>query len=492
MMKILLFICCISLFISSSLFAQRDISNILPRGVYASATKVTTYNDAYLKNHKEALEKFDAPPTLGMIEIPVKIHIVRGSSSDDKVDIKSVLQAFDDLNEYFMINYTRFVPLGDFNYIRNEAYYNFDKTEEEDLCGEYDEKSVLNLYILGDITVDGQKYCGYTLLPEEAKFQKDRVFIAADCLGNGVSLTRQMGHYLTLYPTHGTDLSNTGEFVNGDNCKTEGDEICDTPADPQLKISDVDERCGYVGKSKDNSGRKRYYKPDTRNLMSDNPRLYCCNSFTKGQYRRMLYAALNIRNYLEFPKSGYSKKQLRQLAEEKGIEGEVNIFMGNRALKATLDGNLYQNKTNVYTEGDIFKIGVTNYKKGYIYVLEGDREKGIYVKYPDFDKGDKVFSTGEEKMTVVVGPLKVDELVGPSGLNHIVVLFSRKPLKIKDLVKQMNDIDLDLDVIQRMYRVIGSDIIPTQYLEYNEGNQKVKGIAVDKFIAPIIVEYKQK
>lgn len=492
MMKIPLFTFCISLLLSNSLLAQKDVSNILPRGLYPSATKVTTYNDAYLKNHKEALEKFEYPPTLGMIEIPVKIHIIRSSKSENKVNIKSVRQAFDDLNKSFMINYTRFVPLGDFNYIRDESYYEFDQTQEEELCEKYDEKNVLNLYILGDITVDGKKYCGYTLLPEEAKFQKDRIFLDADCLDNGVSLTRQMGHYLTLYPTHGTGLSSTGEFVNGDNCKTEGDEICDTPADPKLEITDVDERCGYIGKSKDNSGRKRYYKPDTRNFMSDNPRLYCCNSFTEGQYRRMLYAALNIRNYLEFPKSGYSKKQLRQLAEEKGIEGEVNVFMGSRALKTTLDGNLYQNKTNVYTEGDVFKVGVTNYKKGYIYVLEGDREKGIYIKYPDFDKGDKVFSTGEEKMTVVVGPLKVDELVGPNGLNHIVVLFSRKPLKIKALVQEMNDIDLDLDVIQRLYRVIGPDIIPTQYLEYNGGIQKVKGIAVDKFIAPVIIEYKQK
>ena len=458
----------------------------------ASATVVTSYNDAYLKQHREALTKFERPATLGMIEIPVKIHIIRSTKSDSRINIKSVQKAFDDLNQYFMINYTRFVPLGDFNYIREEGFYDFDKTQEEELCEKYDEKNILNLYITGSITVDGKNYCGYTILPEEVKFQKDRVFLDADCLDNGVSLTRQMAHYLTLYPTHGTDLSTTGEFVNGDNCATEGDGICDTPADPGLNIKDIDERCGYIGKAKDNSGRKRYYKPDTRNLMSDNPRLYCCNSFTEGQYRRMLYAALNIRNYLVFPKSGYSKKQLRQLAEEKGIEGSVNVYMGSKALKTSLNGNLYQNKSNVFTEGDIFKIGLTNYKKGYVYVLEGDREKGIYISYPDFEKGDKVYSTGEEKMDIVVGPLKVDELVGPNGLNHIVVLFSRKPLKIKELVKEMNAIDLDLDVIQRMYRVIGPNIIPTQYLEYSEGNPKVKGIAVDKFIAPIIIEYKQK
>ncbi len=481
------------LLLSQPLLAQQeDKTNILPKGLRPSATRVTSFNAMYLEQHKEALAKFERPATLGMIEIPVQIHIVRSADRKNNVNVHDVHAAFDALNKYFMINYTRFVPLGDFNYIQETAYYDFDKTQEDDIGKAYDKKNVLNLYLVGSITEEGQKYCGYTLFPEEVKHQKNQIFITSSCLDNGVTLAREMAHYLTLYATHGTGNSKVGEFVSGENCLTEGDEICDTPADPEFVMSDIDDRCGYIGKQKDNSGRKRYYKPDTHNLMSDNPRLYCCNQFTTGQYKRMLYAAIHIRNELEFPPSGYSRKQLKQMALDKGIEGSVTVQMGNQAIKSELDGNLYHHKGAVYSEGDVYKITATTYKKGYVYILEGDREKGIYVKFPDLEKGDKAFSPNDEKMEVVVSPLKVDELAGEDGLNHIVVLFSRRQLEIDQLVREMNDIELDLDVIQRIYRVIGPDMIPTHYLDYSPTSQKVEGIAIDKFIAPVIIEYQQK
>ena len=59
------------------------------------------------------------------------------------------------------------------------------------------------------------------------------------------------------------------------------------------------------------------------------------------------------------------------------------------------------------------------------------------------------------------------------------------------LVKQMNDIEDNLDAIQRAYKIIGENMIPSQYLEYVPG-AKVKGVAIDQHIAPIIIEYKQK
>jgi len=471
-----------------------DKSNVL-KDKRPSATVISEANIAFMNTHAEKLKKFEVPPTLGMIEVPVKIHIIRSSKSPSTVDIKTIKGAFKKLNQYFMGIYTRFVPIIDFNYIENDKYHILNKEEEDKLCKSNDVEEMLNLYILGGIEVDGQAYCGYSRLPEGEKEEVHRIFIDENCLNNGVSLAREMGHYLTLYHTHGPLSEGKGEFVNGSNCEKEGDEICDTPADPNLTSDDVDERCGFLGKTRDKSGRKRFYKPDMHNIMSNNPLLYCCNRFSPQQYRRMLYALLHIRQGLTFPRSEYSKKQLKQMAWDKGIEGEVKIRVDGSVMKVMRDGGLFRNKINVYTSGHAYKIDVTNFRKGYVYILEGDRSRGVKQLFPQ--KGQSPFFYEDKKVNFKVTkydnkPLEVDESVGEDGLNHIIVLFTRKPIKIADKVKEMNAIDEELDVIQRVYKVLGSDIIPNQNLTFSGNSLKVKGIAIDQFIAPLVIEYKQK
>src|SRR5690606_12214942 len=101
----------------------------------------------------------------------------------------------------------------------------------------------------------------------------------------------EMGHCLNLYHTHrgSTDCEPSGcaENINGNNCSTCGDYICDTPADPCL-LGKVDGLCQYVG----GGG----YTPLVNNFMS-----YaggCRSDFTNGQASRM-HAALAVSSVLE-------------------------------------------------------------------------------------------------------------------------------------------------------------------------------------------------
>jgi len=62
----------------------------------------------------------------------------------------------------------------------------------------------------------------------------------------------EMGHYFDLYHTHHTWLDSDGyttgvECPSGENCKTAGDLLCDTPADFKLGPDLVDYKCAYVG-----------------------------------------------------------------------------------------------------------------------------------------------------------------------------------------------------------------------------------------------------
>ncbi len=482
------------LLIHTSVHAQEE-KKIILRDKQMSFTIVKEEHLDFLETQKEALAKFERPSSMGMIEVPLQVHVIRSKSDPKAVSIDEIKTAIAKLNTYFVHIYVRFVPLGDFNYIPDDDNYIFNPDNENSFCSPHDTKNVINLYIVGDISYAASQSCGYTHLPTSLSSNIDRVFISKDCIGDGVSLARQMGHYFTLFATAGIQNAETNELVDGSNCKTEGDQICDTPADPGLTLATVDERCGYIGRKQDQSGKKRFYRPDTHNLMSDNPRLYCCTHFTQQQYTKMMFAALNIRNYLTFPKSGYSKKQLRILAEEKGIKGKVEVSVQGIEMTTTRDKNLYLHEAYTYPAGTPYKITITNYNRGYVYVLEGDRDRGVYLQYPQF--GDKVYFKGDAPATFSIPSadniLKVDGLKGADGKNHLIVLFSKKQLRINELIEQMNALEADIDVVQRIYTILGVDLIPSKNLTYDKkGTIEVAGIATDQQIMPVIIEYKQQ
>lgn len=460
-----------------------------------SATTINIEQQNFLEQQLENLAAYEPDRTQGLIELPVKVHIVQNNNSSD-IDIKAIQASFEQLDRYFLPIYVRFVPLGDYNYINKQELFEFDMDQETLLCGNNDEDQVINLYLVGSITKDGEQYCGYTYYPKGLERNIDRIILDQQCLSDKVSLARQLGHYLSLFPTAGLDLADisTQEFVDGSNCATAGDKICDTPADPGLKLNTVDERCGYIGRQQDLSGRKRFYKPDTRNLMADNPRLYCCQHFTPEQYKRMRYAVSHLRTYLEFPKRRYTKRQLRTLSEEKGIGGKVAVYMNQQPLNAVHHSNIYVAQEGPFSTGTRFNLAVTNDNKCYIYVLEGDTERGLSLRFPL--QGDKQYFKGGEEKTFMVPSnqtyLKVDELKGEQGINHIIVLFSKKQLRIEQLLDQMNAIEEPLDAVQRLYSVMGHKIIPSTYLTYASEDIEVEGIATDQIVLPVIVEYQQQ
>ncbi len=68
----------------------------------------------------------------------------------------------------------------------------------------------------------------------------------------------------------------TSELVDGSNCSTDGDLICDTPADPNLQNIALSS-CTYSGTYTDINGD--LYSPDTSNIMSY-AKESCINQFS--------------------------------------------------------------------------------------------------------------------------------------------------------------------------------------------------------------------
>jgi hypothetical protein len=103
------------------------------------------------------------------------------------------------------------------------------------------------------------------------------------------TLAHEIGHCLGLVHTH--DYLVEPELVNGANCSTAGDMLCDTPADPNLSLPGlVQLPCAYVGTVTDANGD--LYTPLLNNVMSYSPCLV--DSFTPEQGALMRYYADSI------------------------------------------------------------------------------------------------------------------------------------------------------------------------------------------------------
>lgn len=103
------------------------------------------------------------------------------------------------------------------------------------------------------------------------------------------NLAHQFGHLFGLYDTYNMDAPL--ELVDGSNCETAGDFLCDTPGDPYNKlipvqgennvfiIGNYQANCEFIFKGKDENDE--YWQPDMGNIMSAYP---CKCGFTREQY----------------------------------------------------------------------------------------------------------------------------------------------------------------------------------------------------------------
>ena len=221
--------------------------------------------------HKDALNS-----------VPVKAHIIRNSDGSGGLDIYDLEKAITNLNKIYKGAYLEFFLLDDVNYINDNQLYHLKKGNEKNLITANYIDAAINIYFIEDIeNASEESICGYTDDDEK----NNVIVIKNSCATNDSSLAHEMGHFFSLMHTHGpSNTKLTTELVDGSNCDTDGDGICDTPADPKLSSNTIDNFCGYTGKTKDANGDP--FNPDTGNIMSYS-RKACRNHFTEQQFARI-------------------------------------------------------------------------------------------------------------------------------------------------------------------------------------------------------------
>lgn len=158
-----------------------------------------------------------------------------------------------------------------------------------------EKENIINLFIVPK----GEFLNGFTYVVPDTfinylNLKCNTLFINEEAWFNQSTLPHELGHFFGLQHTFGdsTIENTTKELTDGSNCKTEGDFICDTPADPNGLINN---NCQFVGLS----DKKRHnFKPLVNNYMSYYKNS-CKNKFTDGQYLAMNQFANKYRTYLK-------------------------------------------------------------------------------------------------------------------------------------------------------------------------------------------------
>lgn len=202
--------------------------------------------------------------TTKYLEVEIFVTVWNGDSIVSEIDVQ---QELDKLNNSFSVNNTgiQFVLCGKVKFINDPSgQLAFGNTSA--LYGNYEKRGAIHIW-----HCHGLPGGAAALSTGEA-----RILIAG--WHGPTSIEHEMGHTLALRHTH-----QGGELVDGSNCATAGDQVCDTPADPGLNGTNVI-GCVYVGTAVDANGQP--YTPLTNNFMSYAPNS-CRTAFTPGQVDRM-------------------------------------------------------------------------------------------------------------------------------------------------------------------------------------------------------------
>lgn len=219
-------------------------------------------------------------------------HIVRDSFGNANITEDAINGSLGTLN-------TRFAPICvsfeicEFRYIDNFQYDDLDGVggpEWAELQVKYHAGNRINIFYIFSFETEDDNACGFAGLSSITNLGSSGIVLRKDCLG---SITHEMGHYFGLSHT----FAGSGvELVDGSNCETAGDGVCDTPADPYVTndpISDYVEDCIFINQKQDANGQ--FYSPDVGNTMSYYPSACECG-FTHGQYLKMANTWLSSSN----------------------------------------------------------------------------------------------------------------------------------------------------------------------------------------------------
>ncbi|WCO02661.1 zinc-dependent metalloprotease [Psychroserpens ponticola] len=254
-------------------------------------TIVSPESQAYFEQLLPQIQQFEeefnqialSRSSTAISSVPIKAHIIRTDAGTGGLLLNQFNAAMSIMNDFYANAYIEFFLCDGINYIDDTNLFNFETDEQDAMTATHNVNNVINIYFANTVTSSssGNGLCGYAYFPGGPEV----ILMNNSCATNGSTLSHEMGHFFALSHTHGNiNGTLTSELVDGSNCSTTGDFICDTPADPQLSNSNVTTVCTYVGNDID--ANNQFFNPDPFNIMSYS-RKDCRIQFSPQQYARI-------------------------------------------------------------------------------------------------------------------------------------------------------------------------------------------------------------
>jgi hypothetical protein len=179
--------------------------------------------------------------------INVQFHIVRLNDGTGGVTESYVDQINNLLNSHFNPHGIYINKVG-IDYINNSTFYNMNDGNFNSLISTNNNANAINFYLTNS--------CSSWAGKAESILSKN--FVLVNSYGLTGVAAHEFGHCLNLWHTFQGTLSGTSgcaENINGSNCNTCGDYVCDTPADARIGVSG-----GY---NPDMTNDMSYYDPNS-------------------------------------------------------------------------------------------------------------------------------------------------------------------------------------------------------------------------------------
>jgi len=230
----------------------------------------------------------------GLTSIPIRAHIINKNDGSGGISLGNINIGISYLNSFYYDAGIEFYLCSQ-NIINSTAWWDFDQSEENAMVSAHSVDDAVNIYFVDTITTSsGGSACGYAYYPANADYSIN-ILMRNDCTvgsPNG-TLSHELGHFFDLAHTHaGTEdgnLDSNAEHVPrsgaNSNCATKGDQLCDTPADPN---GSNDANCNFINDGEDQQDfYSNVYSPDLDNVMSYYSDFCGGSFFTAGQYGRI-------------------------------------------------------------------------------------------------------------------------------------------------------------------------------------------------------------
>ena len=197
----------------------------------------------------------------------VKAHVVRSDNGSGGMTAVQVQESIHDANLLFDQVGFQFELLDDIVFIDNSSLTDLSTADIQTIHSSVapQVENAVNIYFGADLGP-----CGAATTNVD---QNGLAYIKMQnsCATNPISYTtvgHEFGHFFGLLHTHDTQYGQ--ECVDGSNCSTAGDRICDTPADPDLTFSVSSfPSCSFIpNASHPEPCGGSEWSPDTTNVMS--------------------------------------------------------------------------------------------------------------------------------------------------------------------------------------------------------------------------------